>query len=111
MACSQRGVRRRGHWGSPMPHYLVETSGDAPVDLASPPGASAREARVRARQIAILVLGSIAFLLETSSALAVCNVHNPVGGQTVTCDTTLPNPDTTPVEAVAGSTNVTVNVL
>lgn len=43
-------------------------------------------------------------------ALANCDLPSPTTGQTVTCTTAAPNPDTTGVQAVVGSTNVTVNV-
>ena len=49
--------------------------------------------------------------LSIGSALAACDNHDPTTGQTTTCDTSAPNPDTTRVQAVLGSTNVTVNVL
>src|SRR5580693_2610148 len=45
------------------------------------------------------------------SAAAAVNNPTPTSGQTVTVDTSPPNPDTTGVHAVAGSTNVTVNIL
>ncbi|WP_456636736.1 autotransporter family protein [Bradyrhizobium sp. USDA 10063] len=50
-------------------------------------------------------------LLDGREARAGCDFHDPISGQTVTCSTAAPNPDPTRVEAVAGSTNVTVNVL
>lgn len=45
------------------------------------------------------------------SAYAGCDATLPVSGQTVTCDTSVPNPQTTGVQAVAGSTGVTVNIV
>jgi autotransporter family porin len=60
--------------------------------------------------VVVVFLGSLSALV-TSPALAVCNNHDPVSGQTVVCDTADPNPDPTRVQAVPGSTNVTVNVL
>jgi hypothetical protein len=45
------------------------------------------------------------------SAAAAVNNPTPTSGQTVTVETSPPNPDTTGVHAVAGSINVTVNIL
>ncbi|TYL86783.1 hypothetical protein [Bradyrhizobium cytisi] len=59
---------------------------------------------------AALISGGL-ILLDSREARAVCDIHDPTSGQTVTCSTAAPNPDPTRVEAVAGSTNVTVNVL
>ncbi|CAG4914408.1 hypothetical protein [Paraburkholderia gardini] len=50
-------------------------------------------------------------LVPFTPALAACNITSPASGQTATCDTSAPNPANTPVSAVPGSTNVTVNVL
>jgi outer membrane autotransporter protein len=45
------------------------------------------------------------------AALANCDNQAPATGQTTTCDSTAPNPETVGVQAAAGSTDVTVNVL
>lgn len=50
-------------------------------------------------------------LLSGSQAFAACDSLAPVSGQTVTCSTTAPNPSPAGVQAAAGSSNVTVNVL
>lgn len=50
-------------------------------------------------------------LLLASPAFAACNNLAPTNGQTVTCDTSAPNPAPAGVQAAAGSSNVTVNVL
>ncbi|MEA3128707.1 MAG: hypothetical protein QOF46_502, partial [Paraburkholderia sp.] len=52
----------------------------------------------------------IAILLPCEPAFAACDNTAPASGQTVTCDNSVPNPATTPIAAVADSTNVTVNV-
>jgi hypothetical protein len=44
-------------------------------------------------------------------AAAAVNNPTPTSGQTVTVDTSPPNPDTIGIQAVAGSTNVTVNIV
>lgn len=51
------------------------------------------------------------YLLSASQALAACDNLAPVSGQTVTCSTAAPNPSPAGVQAAAGSSNVTVNVL
>ena len=61
----------------------------------------------RARRGVIGCLGCVA----TFSAYAGCDAALPVSGQTVTCDTGTPNPQITGVQAVAGSTGVTVNIV
>ncbi|HEX7919994.1 MAG TPA: autotransporter outer membrane beta-barrel domain-containing protein [Bradyrhizobium sp.] len=50
-------------------------------------------------------------LLSVSPAFAACDSLAPVSGQTVTCSTAAPNPSPAGVQAAAGSSNVTVNVL
>ncbi|MHC6155707.1 autotransporter family protein [Bradyrhizobium elkanii] len=50
-------------------------------------------------------------LLSASSAFAACDSLAPASGQTGTCSTAAPNPSPTGVQAAAGSSNVTVNVL
>ncbi|WP_316398074.1 hypothetical protein [Bradyrhizobium sp. 33ap4] len=50
-------------------------------------------------------------LLSTSPAFAACDSLAPASGQTVTCSTAAPNPSPAGVQAAAGSSNVTVNVL
>ncbi len=44
-------------------------------------------------------------------AWAACDIAAPTSGQAVTCDANAPNPSTTGVQAVAGSTNVDVSVM
>src|SRR5262245_30409359 len=68
----------------------------------------------RARPFAPLLLGVLASgwaVFASTPAHAVCDNHDPTTGQTATCNTSAPNPDTTRVQAMPGSTNVTVNVL
>ena len=65
--------------------------------------------RTRLRTTAGLLAGIST--LACDAALAACNNNAPASGQTVTCNTSAPNPDTTGVQALAGSSNVTVNVL
>jgi autotransporter-associated beta strand protein len=58
-----------------------------------------------------IVLGSWpAAALFATPAVADCDIQNPATGQTTTCSPAAPNPNTTGVQAVAGSMNVTVNV-
>src|SRR5262245_49001821 len=59
----------------------------------------------------LVVMAGGAALFASNPAHAACDNHDPTTGQTATCDTSAPNPDTTRVQAVAGSTNVNVNVL
>src|SRR6516164_11428582 len=59
---------------------------------------------------AALWIGSF-FLLGIGSVKAAVNNHTPTTGQTATADASPPNPDTIGIHAVAGSVNVTVNVL
>jgi autotransporter-associated beta strand protein len=56
----------------------------------------------------VLALAAIAGVRE---AEANCSNTAPVSNETVICDTNPPNPFTSSISAVAGSTNVTVNVL
>ncbi|MDH1131401.1 autotransporter adhesin family protein, partial [Stenotrophomonas maltophilia] len=67
----------------------------------------------RPRRLAVSVLQALAvpsLLLTTASvAWAGCNSPAPTAGQTVTCDTNAPNPQTTPV-AANGAAGITVNV-
>ena len=73
--------------------------------------ACSRHVPVRLRLLETLssALG-IAILLPCEPAFATCDNTAPVSGQAVTCSSSALNPSTTPVAAVAGSTNVTVNV-
>jgi type V secretory pathway adhesin AidA len=73
--------------------------------------ACSRHVPVRLRLLEALssALG-IAVLLPCEPAFAACDNTAPVSGQTVTCSSSAPNPSITPVAAIAGSTNVTVNV-
>jgi outer membrane autotransporter protein len=50
-------------------------------------------------------------LIGSHAAHAACDNLAPATGQTATCDTTAPNPSPVGVQALAGSSNVTVNVL
>lgn len=50
-------------------------------------------------------------LIAGTQAFAACNNLAPASGQTATCDTSAPNPSLVGVQALAGSSNVTVNVL
>jgi outer membrane autotransporter protein len=61
---------------------------------------------------AVVVGGVLVALTPCLSgpAIANCDIHAPLSGQTVTCTTLPPNPDPVSVEAAPGSTNVTVNV-
>jgi hypothetical protein len=62
---------------------------------------------------ATFALGLVAAALGgwAPAAHAACSDNAPTTGQTVTCDTSPPNPDLNGVIAEAGSTDVTVNVL
>jgi outer membrane autotransporter protein len=59
---------------------------------------------------AAIWIGSF-FLFGIGSVMAAVNNHTPTTGQTATADASPPNPDTIGIQAVAGSLNVTVNVL
>ena len=59
---------------------------------------------------AALWIGSL-FLVEIGSVMAAVTNHTPATGETATADAFPPNPDTIGIHAVAGSVNVTVNVL
>ncbi|NMM03494.1 autotransporter outer membrane beta-barrel domain-containing protein [Paraburkholderia sp. RP-4-7] len=73
--------------------------------------ACSRHVPVRLRLLeALLSALGIAVLLPCEPAFAACDNTAPVSGQTVTCSSSAPNPSITPVAAIAGSTNVTVNV-
>lgn len=50
-------------------------------------------------------------LVRCLSTFAACDNVTPSTGQTVTCDSSAPNPDTTGIAATPGSTHVTVNIL
>src|SRR5882757_4121409 len=58
----------------------------------------------------VVALGCCLAALVPQQARANCGNAAPASGATVTCDTAPPNPDTTGVNAIAGSTNVTINV-
>lgn len=49
-------------------------------------------------------------VMRADLAFAACGNHAPTTGQTVVCDTSAPNPDTSGVQAAGGSTGVAVNV-
>lgn len=49
-------------------------------------------------------------IMSADPALAACDNQAPTTGQTATCDTSPPNPDTLGVQAVGGSTGVAVNI-
>lgn len=61
------------------------------------------------RQGSAGLLGSLVFTMPFA-AQAACDLHTPTTGQTVACDTAAPNPDTTGVQAAAGSTGVVVGI-
>ncbi len=56
----------------------------------------------------VIVTGSL--LLASDAALAACSSSAPTSGQTVTCDSSAPNPTSSAVTAAPGSSNVTVNI-
>jgi type V secretory pathway adhesin AidA len=56
-----------------------------------------------------MVTAASGLLLGSAPAAAACDNATPATGQTVTCDTSPPNPDTVGVHAAAGSSNVVVN--
>jgi outer membrane autotransporter protein len=59
-----------------------------------------------------VLLASMVFaVFGASGAFAACSDHSPASGETVTCDTSAPNPDPVNIVAAPGSTNVTINVL
>lgn len=64
--------------------------------------------RLRGHCVAGLTIGSALF--ASSSAIAACSSAAPASGQTVTCDTAPPNPTSTNIQAVPGSSNVIVNI-
>lgn len=55
------------------------------------------------------VLATLVGLILSGGAFAACDNLQPDSNETVTCDTTPPNPSTSGVAAVSGSDNVTVN--
>ncbi len=55
-------------------------------------------------------LACAAAIIGAGPAIAACGNHTPATGQTATCDTSPPNPDTLGVQAVGGSTGVAVNI-
>ena len=69
----------------------------------------ARTFRVRASTLTLLA-GTALASLTVDPAAAVCTPNLPAAGDTVTCDTSAPNPDTTGVRG-QGVPDVTVNVL
>ncbi len=67
---------------------------------------------VQGRLLAVVSTFLILFiLLSLEPAVAGCNSVTPTTGQTAICDTATPNPSTTPVVAIPGSTNVMVDIL
>ena len=74
-------------------------------------GALPSRARLRST-VSALALGTAALSCSIDAARAACvPTLTPTGGQTVTCDSSQPNPVTTGIVAQPGSTNVTVNML
>jgi hypothetical protein len=69
--------------------------------------------RVRLRStVSALAVATAALSWPLDAARAACApTLTPSGGQTVTCDSSQPNPVTTGIVAQPGSTNVTVNML
>ncbi len=62
--------------------------------------------------VSALALATAALSWPIDAARAACTpTLAPTGGQTVTCDSSQPNPVTTGITAQPGSTNVTVNML
>jgi len=76
-------------------------------------GPLALQPRVRLRStVSALALATAALSWPVDAARAACApTLTPSGGQTVTCDSSQPNPVTTGIVAQPGSTNVTVNML
>ncbi|MGF6721303.1 outer membrane autotransporter protein [Paraburkholderia sp. GAS41] len=72
---------------------------------AYPPFVQSRILEVISSALVLLMM------LSFDPAVAACNHTAPTTGQTVTCDGSTPNPSTTPVVALSGSTHVTVDVL
>src|SRR5262245_4315604 len=70
-------------------------------------GTDVRRAAAAVILFALMARGSDLFVIN--SAYALCDNHDPTTGETTTCSP--PVPDTVRVGAVAGSTNVTVNIL
>ena len=57
-----------------------------------------------------VMLAAAGMLVVAEPAEAACNNVAPTTGQTVTCDSSAPNPFTLGVAAAGGSTNVIVNI-
>ena len=76
-------------------------------------GPLALQPRVRLRStVSALALATAALSWPVDAARAACApTLTPSGGQTVTCNSSQPNPVTTGIVAQPGSTNVTVNML
>lgn len=55
-------------------------------------------------------LSAVHLILTADPAAAACSNSAPTSGQTVACNASAPNPATVGVDAVAGSTNVTINI-
>lgn len=60
-------------------------------------------------RLLLILTAAAGSLADVAPAIAACDISVPISGQTVTCDTSPPNPDTTGVHAAGGSTNVVVN--
>lgn len=78
-----------------------------------PPRHHEKNARHFTHAVALLSTSALAtgsLLLVSDSALAACSNSTPASGQTVTCDSSAPNPATTAVTAAPGSSNVIVNI-
>ena len=74
-------------------------------------GALSSRARLRST-VSALAVGTAALSYSIDVARAACvPTLTPTGGQTVTCDSSQPNPVTTGIVAQPGSTNVTVSML
>jgi len=70
----------------------------------------ARQRKVLARPVPHAIALALAILGPAKAAEAACDNLEPESGQTATCTSAPPNPDTQAVQAVAGSTGVTVEV-
>ncbi|MGN8021673.1 autotransporter family protein [Phyllobacterium sp. 22229] len=62
------------------------------------------------RLLSLFATSALISIASSSAGWAACSSLAPASGQTVTCDTSAPNPATAGVHAVAGSSGVSVNV-
>jgi hypothetical protein len=92
-------------------HAQGRVESDIPDTAAAPLRDPNKQRHFQLRRLSLLASTSLTIaFFGAGPALAACNNHDPATGQTVTCDASAPNPDTTRVEAATGSTDVAVIV-